>query len=113
MLAVLGLIGLIFVVETMTAGNLLRRHGRLRSMIGPYFEVVIPAAILVTLVCNVSVHLALDGLTRHIWLVPVLPLLALAITGVLRGWHWLLRVVLHASWLAMNAWAVWIVLSRR
>jgi hypothetical protein len=113
MLVILALIGLIFVVETMTAGNLLRRHGRWSSMIGPYFELVIPAAIFITLACNVSHHFAMEGLTRHIWLVPVLPLLALATAGVLRGWHWLLRAGLHASWLAMNAWAVWIVLSRR
>jgi len=82
-------------------------------MIGPYFEAVVPATILVTLVCNVSLHLAMEGLTRHIWLVPVLPLLALAIAGVLRGWHWLLRFGLHASWLTMNVWAVWMVLSHR
>jgi len=105
--------GLIFVLETLAAGHLFRRHGRLRSMIGPYFEVVVPATILVTLGCNVSLHLAMDGLTQHIWLVPVLPLLALAIAGVLRGWHWLLRFGLHASWLTMNIWAVWMVLSRR
>ena len=29
-----------------------------------------------------------------------LALLALTVTGVLRGWHWVVRCLLHAAWLA-------------
>src|SRR5262249_61638160 len=35
-----------------------------------------------------------------IWYPPAFGLLVLALTGVLRGWPWPLRLVLHAAWLA-------------
>jgi hypothetical protein len=111
MVEVVALMGLIFVVETSAAGHLLRRHGRLRSIIGPYFELVIPATMLVLLVGNLSLHFATDGLSRHRGLLPVLPLLALAITGILRKWPWLLRTGLHAAWL--GALCAFIVLRSR
>jgi hypothetical protein len=110
MLATLGLIGPIFTVETLVAGNLLRRHGRPLLILGPYLELAIPPTILVTLAANLSHHFALGGVGRHIWLAPVLPLLALAIAGTLRSWHRLWRLLLHASWLAMNGWAVYVIL---
>jgi hypothetical protein len=28
--------------------------------------------------------------------------LVLAITGVLRGWHWAARLLLHASWITLQ-----------
>src|SRR5262249_22319928 len=95
MLGVGGIMGSIFVVETLAAGDLLRRHGRVRRMIGPYFELVIPVMLLILLGGAVAYRGATDGLSRHGWLVPVLPLLALAVTGVLRKWHWLPRALLH------------------
>jgi hypothetical protein len=41
-----------------------------------------------------------EGFGRNAWLVPVLLLLALAVTGVLRKWPWTVRALLHAAWLA-------------
>jgi hypothetical protein len=35
---ILGFGGLIFVVQSAVAGSLLRRHGRVRRVVGPYFE---------------------------------------------------------------------------
>jgi hypothetical protein len=113
MLGTLGVAGLVFTVEILVAGKLLRRRGQLRLIIWPYFELVIPATIFVLLAGIVSFHLALGGADRNIWLVAVLPLLALAITGVVRRWHWLVRLLVHASWLAMNVWAVYAVLNNR
>jgi hypothetical protein len=101
MLGVGGIVGSIFVVETLAAGNLLRRHGRVRRMIGPYFELVIPVMLLILLGGAVAYRWSTDGLSRHGWLLPVLPLLALAVAGVLRKWHWMLRVLLHAAWLVV------------
>src|SRR5262249_54388921 len=99
MVGVGGIMGSIFVVETLAAGSLLRRHVRVRRMIGPYFELVIPAMLLLILGGAIAFRWAFDGLSRHGWLVPALPLLALAVAGVLRKWHWVLRALLHAAWL--------------
>jgi hypothetical protein len=68
-------------------------------MIGPYFELVIPAMLLIILGGAIAYRWPTEGLRRHGGLVPVLPLLALALTGVLRKWHWLPRALLHAAWL--------------
>lgn len=105
-LSMVALAGLVFVMETLAAGILMRRHGRLRLMIGPYFELVIPATFLALLVCNLSIHFATDGLGQRVWMFAVLPLLVLAITGALRKWHWLLRAGLHATWLGVGALSV-------
>jgi hypothetical protein len=99
MVGVGGIMGLIFVVETLAAGSLLRRHGRVGRMIGPYFELVVPSMLLIIVGGAVAFRWAYDGLSRHGWLVPALPLLALAVVGVLRKWHWGLRALLHAAWL--------------
>jgi hypothetical protein len=103
MLGALAMIGPIFVVETLTAGSMLRRQERVRRIIGPYFELVIPATLLVVVVGAVSFRFAAEGLSRYHWLLPVIPFLALAITAVLRQWHWSLRVLLHAGWLVALA----------
>src|SRR5262249_17790431 len=99
MVGVGGIMGSIFVVETLAAGGLLRSHVRVRRMIGPYFELVIPAMLLVILGAAIAARWAFDGLSRHGWLAPALPLLALAVAGVLRKWQWVLRALLHAAWL--------------
>jgi hypothetical protein len=99
MVGVVGIMGSIFVVETLAAGSLLRRHVRVRLIIGPYFELVIPAMLLVLLGGAIASRWVYDGLSRHAWLVPALFLLALALAGVHRKWHWALRAFLHAAWL--------------
>jgi hypothetical protein len=100
MLSVLGILGLIFVVETLAAGSLLRRHGRVRLIIVPYFELVLPVTLVILLVGVVLFRSARGQFDQYRGALLVLPLLALALTGVLRGWHWGLRAVLHAGWLA-------------
>ena len=91
--------GLMFVVETLAAGALLRRHARVRPMIGPYFELVLPAELAIVLAGAILFRLARDQLGQHLEYLLVLPLLVLALIGVLRRWHWLIRALLHASWL--------------
>jgi hypothetical protein len=115
MLSALGLVGLICVVGMLAAGSLLRRHRRVPRIIGPYFELVLPATLVVIFVGAVIRRLAGDGLGRHSWylVLPylgryswylvVLPLLALALTAVLRKWHWMVRTLLHAGWVAVLA----------
>jgi hypothetical protein len=100
MLSALGIMGLIFVVETLAAGTLLRRHGRVRLMIGPYFELVLPATLAILLMGALLFRSARGQFDQYRWVLLVLPLLVLALTGVLRRWHWTLRALLHAGWLA-------------
>jgi hypothetical protein len=82
-------------------------YKRLRRIIGPYFELVVPATLLVMVGVAVSYRFATEGLSRYRWLLPVLPFLALAVTAVRRQWHWSLRVLLHAGWLVtLAAWVI-------
>jgi predicted Ser/Thr protein kinase len=109
MLTALGVMGLLFVAQTLAAGPLLRRHARLRRMIVPYFELVLPAVLLIVLGIAFLFRWVLEEVSQYggALLVPphraallLLPPLVLALTGVLRGWHWTLRALLHGGWLA-------------
>jgi hypothetical protein len=100
MVIVLGLMGPMFVVETLAAGSLLRRHGRVRRMIGPYFELVLPATLSILLAGGLLYRSAWGQFDQYKGILLVLPFLALALTGVLRQWHGALRALLHVGWLA-------------
>jgi hypothetical protein len=107
--AVLVLLGFICVIGTLAAGSLLRRHERVHEIIGPYFERVIPATVLVQFMIGVPYRSATGEISQYAWLLPAFPLLALALTGVLRRWHWILRACLHAAW--VGALSTGVVLS--
>jgi hypothetical protein len=111
MLLVLVLIAFVCVIGTLAAGSLLRRQERVHQMIGPYFERLLPAALLVMSLTAVSYKCALGELSQIAGLPWAIPLLALALTGVLRRWHWMLRVCLHAGWVAYIS--TWLVLNSR
>ena len=88
------------IIETLAAGMLLRRHGRLSAAIGPYIELVIPIALAIVFSSSVLFRLATGGLNERAWHLFMVPVLLLAITGVLRRWPWRLRTLLHAAWVA-------------
>jgi Protein kinase domain len=88
------------IIETLAAGMLLRRHGRLSAAIGPYIELVIPIALAIVFSSSVLFRLATVGLNERAWHLFMVPVLLLAITGVLRRWPWRLRTLLHAAWVA-------------
>jgi hypothetical protein len=102
MLWILGMCGTACLGETLAAGSLLRRLGSVRAVLLPYLELAVPGAWLV-----VAIHGAIFGLyvgrfvgqTGHfLTLLVTLLFAALALTGVLRGWSWALRVGLHLVW---------------
>jgi hypothetical protein len=90
--------------ETLAAGVLLRRGGGIRAMIGPYVELAIPGMLLVLGLSSGATRLSFKWFREQPGHLPAavlaLVLLALAVTAVLRGWHWLFRSVLHIAWLA-------------
>jgi serine/threonine protein kinase len=89
----------IAVVETLASGMLLRRHGRLGAMFGSYFELIIPALLAVTFTSNLLFwHRAGDLDTRG-WLEISIPVLLVAVIGVIRAWDWRVRSALHALWI--------------
>ena len=88
------------IIETLAAGMLLRRHGRLSAAIGPYIELVIPIALAIVFSSSVLFRLATVGLNERAWHLFMVPVLLLAIIGVLRRWPWRLRTLLHAAWVA-------------
>jgi serine/threonine protein kinase len=86
------------IIETLTAGMLLRRHGHLRAAIGPYIELVIPIALAVVFSSSILFRFATVGLGERAWHLVMIPVLLLAITGVLRRWQWRVRALLHVAW---------------
>jgi predicted Ser/Thr protein kinase len=99
MIGALGLMGTTSLAGTLAAGALLRRRGRLRAVVGPYFEFAVPAALAILSVAPFPFWLAAGAVSgrRLLYLVP-LPFLLAAAAGVLRRRHWALRVLLHAAW---------------
>jgi hypothetical protein len=97
--------------ETLAAGVLLRRRGGIRAMIGPYVELAVPGTLLVMGLSSGATRLSFKWFREQPGHLPAavlaLVLLALAVTAVLRGWHWLFRGVLHIAWLvSLTAWLV-------
>jgi hypothetical protein len=96
------------IVETLTAGLLLRRHGHVSAAVWPYVELMTPFVFAVLFSSSALFRLATVGLGErawHLYTVPALvlytvPALVLAIVGVLRRWQWRVRALLHAAWIA-------------
>jgi hypothetical protein len=94
----------VFTAQVMAAGSLLRRRGACLAVLPPYLERAIPATNLIVLSLNLAYDATLLGPYSKvrpalIGYLPLLGLLALALTGTLRGWPWPLRLLLHAGWL--------------
>jgi predicted Ser/Thr protein kinase len=91
-------------LETLAASILLGRLGQVRAMILPYLERVLPGMFLVVGIVGGSLRLFTWWSTGHggllmLAILSALVFLVLAITAVLRGWHWLVRGLLHVGWL--------------
>jgi eukaryotic-like serine/threonine-protein kinase len=98
MFVVLCLAEVAAVCETLAAGALLRRHGRLRAVFLPYAEIAVPATTLIVLSIGIFT-LSLQRFTWRIGHVFLLGLLVLAITGILRRWPLGVRALLQLGWL--------------
>jgi hypothetical protein len=89
--------------ETMAASVLLRRLGRVRAVLAVYLELAVPGTLLIMALFSSSVRYSVGWFTGHATLlvssIATLFFLAAAVTAVLRGWHWLVRVMLHMAWL--------------
>jgi hypothetical protein len=96
---------------TVAAGGLLRRHKRVRAVLLPYMELAVPGSLFLIMSMNIlyfcflrhEVYLGQTWMllvTAGVVLVILLPF-ALAVVGAWRGWHWSVRLLLHASWLAV------------
>jgi hypothetical protein len=89
--------------ETLAASLLLRRLGRVRAVLWVYVELAVPGAILIMAGFSGCVRYSVGWFTGHpgelFNTIATLLFLAAAVTAVLRGWQWLLRVALHVAWL--------------
>jgi hypothetical protein len=89
--------------ETLAASILLRRLGRVRAVLWVYVELAVPGAILIMAGFSGCVRYSVGWFTGHPWglfnTIATLLFLAAAVAAVLRGWHWLVRITLHAAWL--------------
>jgi eukaryotic-like serine/threonine-protein kinase len=86
------------IIETLAAGMLLRRHGRISAAIGPYIEIALPLMLAVVFSSSVLFRLATVGLGERAWHLYMIPVLLPAIAGVLRRWPWPVRALLHGAW---------------
>jgi hypothetical protein len=88
--------------ETLAASALLRRRGSVRAMLLPYAELIAPGFSLVVMSYGWVMALWFGLLPGRTWVLLVgllmTALLPLAVTAVWRGWHWGLRLLLHAGW---------------
>jgi hypothetical protein len=92
--------GALCLVETLTAGMLLRRYGQVRYVIGPYVELAIPSILAVVFSTSALFRLASVGLGGRFWHPIVVPLLLVAAVTVLTRRPWYVRAVAHAAWVA-------------
>ena len=97
----LGLVPPFLAGTTAAAGSLLRGRGRRLRVIIPYCEATVPTAMLLLVLMYLLARLNLGaelGLLPAFLLciVPIAP----AVAGAVRGWHWAVRAVLQATWLA-------------
>jgi hypothetical protein len=111
LLCIVGMSLVVTLAETLAAGMLLRRLGQVRAVIWPYIELAVPGAILAIGLFAGLGRLFAGWFTGHsgqlLILLLALALLVLAITAVLRGWHWLVRSLLHLGWMAsVSAWVM-------
>jgi hypothetical protein len=71
---------------------------------------MVPAALLCWCVASLLTPWVLGGrLNLPLWYFPLLiGVLGLTVTGVLRGWHWVVRLPLHATWIALQVLQPWL-----
>jgi hypothetical protein len=103
LISILGMTVGVALAETLAASILLSRLGRWRAVIPRYIELAIPGVLLVAELIGGSWRLFVGWFNGHgeqlLAFLLALVLLVLAITAVLRGWHWLVRALLHVGWL--------------
>ncbi len=103
----------ISVAETLAANSLLRRLGQPRAVIWPYIELAIPGTFLIMALVGGTLRLFggwFSGYLAHLLvLLFMLGVLVLAITAVLRGWHWLVRSLLHVGW--VGSWIAFVMIE--
>ena len=78
-------------------GNAARRHGHVRSTIGPYSELMSPSILAVVFANSTLFRLATVGLGERLWHPIMVPLLVLAVISVLARWPWYVRALLHVG----------------
>jgi hypothetical protein len=103
-LGTMAVVGLTLVVQTLIAGFLLRQYGRVRRVILPYFELVIPASMLIVVVAGLIGRVSGGSPFReyaHAFI--LLGPLTLVLVAALRRWNWMLRVGLQIVWLGAIA----------
>jgi serine/threonine-protein kinase len=88
---------------TWVAGPLRRRGGSVWRALVPYLEGELPTLTVCVFPLTLStVPLLGARMNLPLWVFALEPALAaLALTGVVRRWHWAIRVVLHAAWLGL------------
>jgi hypothetical protein len=98
MLYIVGIFGGVCTCETMAAGALLRRHGQLGPMVLPYVETAVPSSVLICFAFGALAGFYFNLFTLHVWHLSMVAFLVLAIVGILREWHWGVRVALQLGW---------------
>jgi hypothetical protein len=99
MLYIVGIFGAGCICVTMAAGSLLRRHGRLRSVLLPYLEIALPVSILISMAFGSLFGSFFNRFTLRFWHLAMFVFLVLTIVSILRGWPWRIRLALQVGWI--------------
>jgi hypothetical protein len=97
------------VFGTAMGGHLLRERGRVWKAMLPYMEGMVPAGLLCWWLATLLTPWIVGGrLNLPLWYFPLLiGVLGLAVTSVIRGWHWAARLPLHATWIILQVVEPW------
>jgi hypothetical protein len=97
------------VFSTAIGGQHLRGRGGVRKALLPYLEGMVPAALLCwSVAILVTPWVFAIRLNHPFWYFPLLcGVLGLAVTAVVRGWHWTVRLPLHATWIVLQVLQPW------
>src|SRR5207249_3018804 len=98
MLWLLGVTELGSICLTLAAGPLVRRLGSARRALWPYLEIAVPTCLLLGTTFGALFAMYVQLFRPQVWHVLVVLLSALTIVGILRRWHWSLRLALHVGW---------------
>jgi hypothetical protein len=98
MAGALGVVASLCIIETLVAGMLVRRHGRVITALGPYIEFALPFMLAIIFSGSVLFRLVTGGLGERAWHLYMVPVLWLALIGVLRRWPGRIRALLHVAW---------------
>jgi serine/threonine protein kinase len=91
--------GAVCLVGTLIAGRLLRRYGKVQSIIWPYWELALPATMAIVFANSMLFNISTGRWADWEYFLAAAVACSVAVVGVFAKWHWIARALLHATWI--------------